>query len=125
MRAFILALAVSAAAMGAALAHPATEQYIPIGQSPGALTMQGEVSQPVAPAAANGETSVAMTAAGATGDVAYVVGASTRIYLDRSAQGRPNTVGSLADLQPGRAIEVCIPDASSRVADWIKVRTPE
>jgi hypothetical protein len=122
MRALILALAACAAAAGAALAHPATEQYIPIGQSPGALTMQGEVSQPVAPAAANGETSIAMSAAGGAGDVAYVIGPHTRIYLDRSAQGRASSVGSLADLQPGRAIEVCIPDADARVAEWIKVR---
>jgi hypothetical protein len=34
-------------------------------------------------------------------------------------------MGALADLQPGRAIEVSIPNAETRVASWIKVRAAE
>ncbi len=66
-----------------------------------------------------------MNAVGAAGDVAYVIGPSTPIHLDGSARGQPNTVGALADLQPGRAIEVSVHDASTRIANWIKVSAPE
>ena len=53
--ALVFAVSEAAPAAGAAVAHPATEQYIPIGQSPGALTMRGEVTATAAPAAAGGE----------------------------------------------------------------------
>lgn len=121
----ILVAVLAAALSGVASAQQATEQYIPIGQSPGALTMQGQVQAAAGPAAAGGEGSVSMTSEAAPGGVSYAIGPHTRIYIDHSAQGRPNTMGALADLQPGRAIEVSIPNAETRVASWIKVRAAE
>lgn len=120
----ILVAVLAAALSGVASAQQATEQYIPIGQSPGALTMQGQVQAAAGPAA-GGEGSVSMTSEAAPGGVSYAIGPHTRIYIDHSAQGRPNTMGALADLQPGRAIEVSIPNAETRVASWIKVRAAE
>ena len=107
------------------VAHPATEQFIPIGQSPGAVTMQGQVTTAAQPSALGAETSFSMTAAGAARDVSYVVGPNTRIYVDRSQHGRANTHGTIADLQAGRLIEVCVADTQSRVALWIKVRADQ
>ena len=121
----ILVAVLAAALSGVASAQQATEQYIPIGQSPGALTMQGQVQSAAAPGAAGGEGSISMTSEAAPGGVSYGIGPHTRIYIDHSAQGRPNTMGALADLQPGRAIEVSIPNAETRVASWIKVRAAE
>lgn len=125
MRAILVSVLATAALAGAAWAQQATEQYIPIGQSPGALTMQGQVQAATAPAATGGEGSISMTSEAAPGGVSYGIGPHTRIYIDHSAQGRPNTMGTLADVQPGRAIEVSIPNAETRVASWVKVRAGE
>lgn len=122
MRTITLAFLVATATAGAALAQQATERYIPIGQSPGALTMQGEISTTTEPAGAGGQTSVAMTSEAAPGGVSYVLGPQTRIYIDNSAQGRPNTMGTPADLQTGRHVEVAVASADTRTALWIKVR---
>ena len=122
MRTLTLSLLALAAAAGSALAHPATEQYIPIGQSPGAITMRGEVTTPVEPAAAGREAAFTMSADNGSAGISYEVGPNTRIYIDRSAQGQVSTRGSLADLQQGRAIEVCLPNTQARTALWIKIR---
>lgn len=125
MRTFTLTLLTALALAGAASAQQATEQFIPIGQSPGALTMQGQVTSSAAPAAAGGEGSVSMTSEAAPAGVSYVVGPNTRVYIDNSTHGHPNTLGSMADVQPGRAIEVSIPNLQTPVATWIKVRASE
>ncbi len=125
MRTFTLTLLAALALAGAAAAQQASEQYIPIGQSPGALTMRGEVTATAAPAAAGGEASISMTSEAAPAGVSYVLGPRTRIYIDRSALGRPSTMGAMADLQPGRSVEVSIANADTRVANWIKVRATE
>ncbi len=122
--AVVAAMALTDALAGAASAQQATEQYIPIGQSPGALTMQGQVQATTA-ATAGGDGSVSMTSEAAPGGVSYGIGPHTRIYIDHSGQGRPNTLGTLAEVQPGRAIEVSIPSAGTRIASWIKVRAAE
>ncbi len=125
MRTMLVAVLAAALLSSAASAQVASEQFIPIGQSPGALTMQGEVQAAAAPAVAGGEGSVAMTSEAAPDGVSYLIGPRTRIYIDRSALGRPNTMGALADIQPGRAIEVSVPTADTRVASWIKVRATD
>jgi hypothetical protein len=120
MRTFVFTLAAGIALAGAAAAHPATEQYIPIGQSPGADTVQGTAYATAEPATAGGAPTVSVDVAGDYQN--YVVGPNTRIYVDRSAQGRPSTLGTIEDVQVGRVIEVRLADAATRVAAWIKVR---
>jgi hypothetical protein len=116
-----LALATLALAFaGAAWAHPATEQFIPIGQSPGPGVVQGTAA-PVAEPAAGGDPIVAVEGAAGAQVGAYVVTEHTRIYVDRSAQGLPSLVGTINDVQPGRVIEVRI-DPETRAAEWIKVQ---
>lgn len=118
MRSFILAALFTALA-GAAYAHPATEQYIPIGQSPGGGTLMGRAEAVVEPAAAGGEPAVSI--AGAPSGP-FVIGPNTRIYIDRSAQRLPSLIGTIDDVRPGRIIEVRIADPETRVAEWVKVR---
>lgn len=125
MRTILVAVLAAVALASAASAQQATEQFIPIGQSPGALTMQGQVTATTGAPAAGGDGSVSMSSEAAPGGVSYAIGPLTRIYIDQSGHGRPSTMGSVADLQPGRAIEVSIPNAETRVASWIKVRAAE
>jgi hypothetical protein len=120
MRTFVFTLAAAIALAGAAAAHPATEQYIPIGQSPGGTTVQGTAYATAEPATAGGPASVSVDVAGDYQN--YVIGPRTRIYVDRSAQGQPSTLGTVEDLQAGRVVEVRLADAETRVAAWIKVR---
>jgi hypothetical protein len=120
MRSILTFVIASAALIGAAYAHPATEQYIPIGQSPGGGTVQGRAGAVAEPSTAAGAPTVTVETAAAP--QSFVIGSRTRVYVDRSAQGLPSTVGTLADVQPGRIIEVRIADPQSRYAEWIKVR---
>jgi hypothetical protein len=121
MRRTSVILAVLAFA-GAASAHPATEQFVPIGQSPGPGVVQGIAEAVAEPA--TGEGPPVVTVDNPAGDEvgAYVVTDRTRVYIDRSAQGLPSLVGTLDDVQPGRVIEVRIADPATRAAEWIKVR---
>ena len=120
MRTALVTAALAALALaGAAYAHPATEQFIPIGQSPGPGVVQGTAEPVVEPA--SGPPVVGVEREGSQVG-AYVVTPQTRIYIDRSAQGLPSLVGTLEDVQPGRVIEVRIADPETRAAEWIKVR---
>jgi hypothetical protein len=121
MRTILFAALASLALAGAAAAHPATEQYIPIGQSPGPGVVQG-AAQPVVEPAAGGPPIVGVERDGSQLG-AYVVTEQTRVYIDRSTQRLPNLVGTLDDVQPGRVIEVRI-NPETRAAEWIKVRAP-
>jgi hypothetical protein len=105
------------ACLPAANAQKATEQFIPIGQSPGlsgeqTLIGRIEAADPVARTVI-----VAMEEKRET----VVVTESTRIWLDRSPLRLPNVKGSLADLVPGRMTEVKLAAPDRQVAEWIKV----
>jgi hypothetical protein len=123
MRSFAYAIFATLAFVGGAWAHPATEQFIPIGQSPGDGTVVQGTAGPTAEALAGGGDPV-VSVENARGEElgAYVVTERTRIYVDRSAQGLPSLVGTIEDVQPGRVIEVRIADPETRAAEWIKVR---
>jgi hypothetical protein len=108
---------------GGASAHPATEQFIPIGQSPGDGTVvQGTAGAVAEPSAAGADPIVSVENAEGDQVGAYVVTEQTRIYIDRSTEGLPSLVGTIDDVQPGRVIEVRIADPQTREAEWIKVR---
>lgn len=110
-----------------------TEQYVPIGQTPAENVMQGELALgvqpqliqpqlaiPAQPASPNPTTAFTMMTGGV--ERTYLIGPRTRIYVDRSQQGAPNEMGSVADLRGGRLIEAFVPDLASRMALWVKVR---
>jgi hypothetical protein len=107
---------------GAANAQKMTEQFIPVGQSPGLSgksTVIGKL-QSVNPR----EQTCAV--AGATGPLNVKVTERTKIWLDRSKLQQPNVTGTFADLRPGATVEVK-PEGSQRgvssgPAEWIKVQ---
>lgn len=121
MRRISLVILALATVTGAAAAHPATEQFVPIGESPGPGVVQGR-AEAVAEPAADGPPIVSVETAQGEDVGAYIVTPQTRVYIDRSEQGLPNLVGSLEDIRPGRVIEVRIADFETRAAEWIKVR---
>lgn len=112
-------LAVLLAAQASAFAQKTTELYIPIGQSPGLSgkhTLIGKIVQVSAP-----NNTISM--ADATGTYSVSIAPSSRIYLDRSKAGLPNSQGALTDCKPGDPIEVKFVDnARSKPAEWVKVQ---
>lgn len=117
MRSLFIALALLSAA-APAHAHPATEQFIPIGRSPGVNVISGR-AETQGEIAASGATTPVMIA-GRSGP-AFVIGPKTRIYIDRSIQKQPSTVGTAADIKPGSVVEARLADPNTRVAAWVKV----
>ena len=117
LRAAVL-LVVSVAAPGSAYPQKATEQFIPLGQSPGVsgkLTWIGEIvgrdipQRTLSIGEANGPHTVKITD-------------KTRIFLDRSKLKKSNVTGTIADLQKGRRVEVKYEGPGpTPAADWVKV----
>ncbi len=109
-------------AMLCAISHAhgqkATEQFIPIGQSPGVsqkYTSIGEIADVNAAART-------VTIADPAGRRTVRVTDKTRIWLDRTKLKQSNLSGSFADLQQGRRVEVKYEDPARRdVAEWVKV----
>ena len=94
-----------------------TEQYIPIGQSPGLsqkYTSIGELAE-VDPRAQS------VTIADPAGRRTVKITEKTRIWLKLT-----NLTGSFADLQKGRRVEVKYEDPQGReVAEWVKVEVSQ
>jgi hypothetical protein len=123
VRSLLRGLGLALALVGAAFdAHGqrSTEQFIPIGQSPG-------VSHPhrystigvIADVNAAART---VTIADPAGPRTVRLTDKTRIFLDRSKLRLGNLSGSFADLQKGRLVEVKYLDPERReLADWVKV----
>lgn len=100
-------------------AQKTTELFIPLGQSPGLSgkhTLVGKIDLTNA-------LNNTLTVTDAAGTYSVPVAPGTRIYLDKSQAGMPNTQGTLADCRPGDTIEVKFVDnARTQPAEWIKVR---
>jgi len=100
----------------------ATEQFIPIGESPGVsrkLTSIGEIVEVNAAART-------VTIADSAGRQTVRVTDQTRIWLDRTKLKQTNLNGSFADLRAGRRVEVKYADPARRdVAEWVKVEVGE
>lgn len=114
---FFLLLALGTLLAPGALGQKATEQFIPIGQSPGLSgkrTYMGRIGTVDADGRAIGGKTWSAT-----------VTERTRIWLDRSKLGQRNTAGTTADLKVGAVVEVKYAGAergkSSGPAEWIKV----
>lgn len=104
----------------AARAQKATEQFIPIGQSPG---LSGKATLIGAIEAVDAAARTVTVNAGAT-SYRCALTDRTRIWVDRSAARLSATAGSVTDLQPGRRIEVKFTDATRKTAEWVKVEAP-
>lgn len=121
MRRLARAAVLLIASVGAATpAYPqkATEQFIPLGQSPGAsgkVTWIGEIVGTDIPQRT-------LSIGEAAGTHTVKITDKTRIFLDRSKLKQTNTTGTFADLQKGRRVEVKYEGSGpTPVADWVKV----
>ena len=107
--------------LGASLIHAqqTTEQFIPIGYSPGISDKYSFIGIIVD---VDQETHTIVVDSN-RGERAIKVMPMTRIWLDRSKSKRTNTVGSYNDCEVGRKVEVMHDHADESVADWIKIET--
>ena len=97
-------------------AHPATERYIPIGQSPGISNVKSYIG-PIQAVSSTADGFV-MQVEGAS--QAVTVSDRTKIFLD-TGRGRTNLLGTEADCQAGRMVEVYLHDDGT--AYWVKIST--
>ncbi len=101
-----------------AQAQMMTEQYIPIGQSPGISGKHSYIGQIESVDTSNRT----ITVRGPEGARTIKVTDKTWIWLDRSQQRRSNTFAKMSDLQPGRRVEVKYTEYQRKdTAAWIKV----
>lgn len=119
MQKFLLAITSGLAlfAISAAWSHPGTEQYIPIGKSPGISNVKSYVGA----IRSVRETESGFSMAVEDADMQIDVDQSTKIYLD-TGSGNANTVGSEEDCRVGRTVEVYLHE--SGVAYWVKIKMP-
>ena len=111
---------------GTSFAHgqKSTEQYIPIGQSPGLSGKYSSIGS-IADVNARART-ITITIPDSAGPKVVQITDTTRIWLDRSKLKKSNISGKFADLVKGRRVEVMVgyPDRRD-VAEWIKVEVAQ
>lgn len=101
--------------MSYAHGQKATEQFIPLGQSPGLSNKYTYIG--VIEAVDPKQRTV--TAAGHTVQITK----QTRIWLDRSLLKLSNQAGNFGDLQKGRKVEIKYAESAQRqIAQWVKVQ---
>ncbi len=109
-------------AASTATGHPATERYIPIGQSPGVSfqeTTVGVIEAVDAPART-------ITVSSSGGAVVVPVTDATMIWLDRSKVQRTTLNGRFADLRAGATVEVkLVGPEGDAAAEWIKLESSD
>lgn len=104
---------------GTAVGQKATEMYIPIGQSPGVSSKSCVLGTIQAVDAKKRTLTVLFSKRTWT----VKIPSRTPIWIDRSPDKQPNRYGTLADLKPGRKVEVRLGEkASDATARWVKVR---
>ncbi len=103
-------------------AQKATEQFIPIAESPGVsnkLTVIGEIDQYDAEAKT-------VTIATPAGKQTFNLTEKTKIYLDRTKLRLRNLEGKFGDLRKGRRAEVKFKDQEGKTnTDWVKIEMTE
>ena len=96
-----------------------TEQFIPIGQSPGISDKYSYIGEIVA--VDRDARTISVDDDG--GIRIFKVTAETRIWLDRSKVSRQNQLADYEDCEKGRKVEVMHTKADKNVADWIKIES--
>lgn len=99
-------------------AQKMTEQFIPIGQSPGLSSTRTDIGT----IEAFDKASRTMTIRVAADSRAVTVSERTRIWLDRSTDQKSSVKGGFDDLKTARQVEIKYEDDERRQnAEWIKV----
>lgn len=121
MRKRLMSIGVIVTLLGAtpyAYGQKATEQYIPLGQSPGLSQIYTSIGR-IQGVDAEKRT---VTVANASGTRTVTVTERTAIWIDRTALKLSSETGRFADLRAGRTIEVKYEDPDRKAfAEWIKV----
>ncbi len=110
-------LTVSLAATNVVYGQQTTEQYVPIGQSPGISDKYSYIGNIVSV----DRDAHTLTVESDRGTKTIRVLPKTRIWLDRSKVKRTNIAASYSDCEVGRTIEVMYDHDDQDVADWIKI----
>ena len=96
-----------------------TEQFVPIGQSPGVSNKYSYIGKIVeVDLEAN-----TITVESDRGTKTMKILTTTRIWLDRSKVKNANTVADYSDCEVGRSVEVMYDHDNHDVADWIKIES--
>lgn len=103
----------------AAYGQQSTEQYIPIGYSPGVSGKYSYVG-PIVALDRNAHT-ITVEERGEMREIK--VTEQTRIWLDRSKTRRENRNADYADCEIGQMIEVKYSSEDQKSADWIKIES--
>jgi len=132
VRKFVVGLVGTSALLWGSASAPSaqkmTEQFIPIGQSPGLSGKYTVIGKLQSVNAQEKTCTVADTTGATSGALNVRITERTKIWLDRSKLQQPNLEGTIADLRPGATVEVKPEGHQSGVtsgpADWIKVQVP-
>lgn len=112
-----IAIIVISTAVSLAHAQRATEQFTPLGKSPGISGVSSYIGEIADVDAANRTISIA----GDQESWSVEITEKTNIWLDRSKYKATNVVGAFDDLQAGRQVEVKPEDDQPQRAEWIKI----
>ena len=115
---FAAALLIALLAGTAARAQQSTEQFIPIGFSPGV----SNVSSFIGPVTAVDGTSRTFSLQVDGEPRTLRVSAETRIWLDRSKARKTSIDAGFGDIQPGSLIEVRYDEEDPEMAVWVKIQ---
>lgn len=96
-----------------------SEQYIPIGQSPGISNKTSIIGKIIEVKRADQSLVVESN----NGRKTVKVTASTRFWLDRSKNKQSSLVSSYSDCEVGRTIEIKFKGEGQTIADWIKIES--
>ncbi len=100
-----------------AFSHPATERYIPIGESPGVSNVKSYVG--TIQSVRTTESGFMMSVEDS--DKLIEVTEETKIYLDNGPRNS-NGTGSEQDCKVGRVVEVYLHDDGT--VYWVKIKVP-
>ncbi len=99
-----------------------TEQFIPIGKSPG-VSDKSSVIGGIDQYDAEGKT---LSVNAPSGKQTFKLTEQTKIYLDRTKIKQVNVKGNFSDLRKGRKVEVKYKDPDNKTtAEWIKIEITE
>lgn len=102
-----------------AIAQQTTEQFIPMGMSPGVSNTHSYLGN-IASVNRSAKTFQMQSDQGLK---TMRVSPSTRIWLDRSKVGKSNIKGSINDLEAGSSVEVMHSSEDANTAAWIKIES--
>jgi hypothetical protein len=103
---------------GQLAAQETTEQFIPIGESPGVSGEDSVVGEIVA---VDNQKQEVLVSSGER-RLTFKVEPDTRIYMDRSDQRLENTETDFAECRVGRRVEIKPHEDDAAIASWIKIQ---